>query len=1083
MKRWLSLLFHICWCIFLWRGNIPKSLAQQAELPSYFSPHKQLSQYVLTHWTTEEIGANYLSDIHPTSDGFLWMTSFSGLIRFDGYEFEVFDLLNTPAIPSLNVYSLTESPDSTLWIATHKGFSKYKNDCFENVGESLDFTYPVEMIHCDSKGKIWLATRDFGLHVYDPVTRKRHEIKIPELSRDDYIFCIKEIDGKIWICAENAGLLVLEDEKVKQQYKAKGNVIFETIHKDKFNTIHISSNKGLMLLQDGQIIFNREMPKDIWDFYEDASGLWMIGAKGIYRKNYETNQLEHYLKDEYLKITADKGGNLWLISGQLGLYRLKDGVFTTFSKPEGVNLKGLAINTFYEQGDKVYALGSNAKTYVFSRHNDNGVQFLSEKPSFKETITYSVCQTGNVFWRATYEGLVRDVSGQPAKFFNENNGYFSNTFRCIIQDKKGNIWAGSRTGGVIKVPIEDPDNPIQYLEKQGLTSPFVMTLAEDKLGQILVGTNTSGLNILTQADTFKVIRQADGLSSDLILDIYCDEDNVTWVATKQGLNRLENNQITIFTRREGLPHNVIYQVIEDNQGSLWLATDKGIIEVSKQALNDYAHGKQVALNFRLYTKEDGLKVNAYTGIAETFKASDGSLWFPMQNSISVVYPDRIRLETQFPDVQLKSFMVDKQEINLKDKHNLVLESGSENISFRWRLSTLKNPQKIKLRYRLIGTKTGWIENPSKRDITYTSLAPKKYTFQINISNEQGDWNPEITEIKFYIAPFFWQTIWFWGLVIVVLFILTLIIFRWRSYRIIQRNKQLEWLVKQRTEEISVQKSELEKINGILKDEQTKIKASINYAERIQKAVLPPKERIQKHLSDLLIFHKPRDVVSGDFYWFAEVQPKFRNTQYIMVVADCTGHGVPGAFMSLIGNNLLDYIVNTKQVIQPNLILTQTHHYIQRLLNQAENEVQDGMDAAVCVIDKRRKEMTFSGAKRPLIMIENQRLQEIKGDSFSVGGYFLENYRKDYTSKKILFNKDTQFYLFSDGYADQLGGRGKRDKKFMTRRLKRLLLEISSQTPDKQRLVLEEKHYKWRQDKYPQTDDILVVGFKIKHNNL
>jgi len=1078
-NSWLSLLFHVCWCIFLWGGNSARGLAQDAELPRYFAPDKKLSQYVLTHWSTEEIGANYLSNIHPTSDGFLWMTSFSGLIRFDGHEFEVFDPLNTPAIPSLNVYALTESPDSTLWIATQKGFSRYKNGCFENMGESLDFTHPIEMIHCDSRGKIWLATLAFGLFIYDPSSEELHQVSV--LSSNDYINSIKEIDGKIWICAEKAGLLVLEDEKIKQQYKAPDNTIFQSIHKDKFNTIYISGNKGLMFLKDGQIIFDKEVTEPVWDFYEDASGLWMVGDKGMYRKNYQTNQLEHYLKDDYQKIIADKEGNLWLISGQFGLYRLKDGIFKTFSKPEGVNLKGLQINTFYEQGDKVYALGSNAKTYVFSLHN--GVQFLFEKPSFKGTTTYSICQTGNVRWRATYEGLVRYISGRPAKFLNEKNGYFSNTFRCVIRDKKGNIWAGSRTGGLLKIPVENPNKPIQYLEKEGLSSPFVMSLAEDQEGQILVATNTGGLNILTLADTFKVIRQADGLSSDLILDIYCDEDNVTWVATKQGLNRLENNQITIFTRHEGLPHDVIYQVVEDNQGALWLATDKGIIQVSKQALNDQAHGKSTLLNAYLYTREDGLKRNAYVGIAKTFKASDGSLWFPMQNSISVVYPDRIKLETQFPDVQLKKFMVDEQEIDFQNNDNLTLESGSENISFQWRVSALKNPQRIKLRYRLVGTKTGWVENAGKREITYTSLAPKKYTFQINVSNEKGEWNPEVTEIKFYVKPFFWQTGWFWSLIVLSLLIIIVIIFRWRSYQIIQKNKQLERIVKERTTEISIQKSELEKINDILKGEQTKIKASINYAQRIQKAVLPPKERIEKHLSDLFIFYKPRDVVSGDFYWFSEVKPKSRNTQYILVVADCTGHGVPGAFMSLIGNNLLDYIVNTKQVIQPNLILTQVHHYIQRLLNQAENEVQDGMDAGICVIEKGKNEMTFSGAKRPLIIIKNEQLKEIKGDNFSVGGYFLEHYRKDYTNKTVPFDNETQFYLFSDGYPDQLGGKGKRDKKFMTRRFKRLLLHISSQSPEKQHLILEKQNKEWRQNKYPQTDDILVVGFKIKHNNL
>lgn len=276
-------------------------------------------------------------------------------------------------------------------------------------------------------------------------------------------------------------------------------------------------------------------------------------------------------------------------------------------------------------------------------------------------------------------------------------------------------------------------------------------------------------------------------------------------------------------------------------------------------------------------------------------------------------------------------------------------------------------------------------------------------------------------------------------------------------------ENLEEKVKERTNELNIAYEEI-------KDQNRNITASINYAKRIQEAMLPTLETIERGLPESFVLFRPRDIVSGDFYWYAEVGQKI-----IFAAIDCTGHGVPGAFMSMIGNDILNQIVEIDKETKADQILRKLHEGIRSVLKQEESNNRDGMDMALCVIDKQNREVEFSGAKNPLIYIQDNKLYEIKGGKLPIGGFQKEMMR-EFKSHTLKVEMPTVFYMFSDGYADQFGG--EMGKKFMKKYFKKLFQEIHPQPMHEQRRLLNNQIIEWMGSKFKQTDDILVVGFKL-----
>ncbi len=305
----------------------------------------------------------------------------------------------------------------------------------------------------------------------------------------------------------------------------------------------------------------------------------------------------------------------------------------------------------------------------------------------------------------------------------------------------------------------------------------------------------------------------------------------------------------------------------------------------------------------------------------------------------------------------------------------------------------------------------------------------------------------------------------------------------------EANRSLEQKVNERTLALSEANQDLLQLNeelastleivNVQKDEiahqQEQIVSSINYAQRIQKAILPTLDEIASHFKHFFVLFKPRDVVSGDFYYCQQIQGNI-----ILAVIDCTGHGVPGAFMSLVANDLLNEIILGRGVTAPHLIIANLHKAVRKTLRQADSKNHDGLDLVLLSVDKNKQSVAFAGAKNPLYYVQDTVLHIIKGDKMPVGGEQREKERF-FTQHDLQIQAPTTFYLATDGYPDQFGG--PKGRKFLSKNFRELLLEVSLEPLEEQKKMLDERLVAWQKGgTMPQTDDILVVGFKLESNN-
>ena len=289
----------------------------------------------------------------------------------------------------------------------------------------------------------------------------------------------------------------------------------------------------------------------------------------------------------------------------------------------------------------------------------------------------------------------------------------------------------------------------------------------------------------------------------------------------------------------------------------------------------------------------------------------------------------------------------------------------------------------------------------------------------------------------------------------------------------EEKKKVDEKIKKLWNQSTAIHKEKERINEIkieIERKHTEIIDSVNYAKRIQDAILPDMNEIKTHLPDSFILFKPRDIVSGDFYWFSHKEGKS-----IIAAVDCTGHGVPGAFMSMIGNTVLNQIVNEKDVTEPSQILNLLNEEINASLKQTQvdSDSRDGMDIAICCFDRTKMEMHYAGANRPLYYLSNSELTEIKPNKCAIGGLDYD-VPKVFTTQTFALTKGDTIYISTDGYADQFSPD---DKKLMTKRFKEMILSINTKSMEEQRNFLDTFIENWK-GTMEQTDDILVIGVRI-----
>ncbi|MBK8806589.1 MAG: SpoIIE family protein phosphatase [Bacteroidales bacterium] len=474
------------------------------------------------------------------------------------------------------------------------------------------------------------------------------------------------------------------------------------------------------------------------------------------------------------------------------------------------------------------------------------------------------------------------------------------------------------------------------------------------------------------------------------------------------------------------------------------------------------------------------------------QTKEGRMYFGGKNGISYFHPDNITNNTYEPPVVLTGLKLFYKNVRISDSTQTILKSNitvadeivltyNQNIiTFEYAALNFIHSEMNEYKYTLEGFDETWHEVGKTREATYTSLDPGTYTFKVVASNNDGVWNKTGASIKVIVLPPWWQTWWFRSLMILVVLGIIIGLSYYKAYQLKKQNKVLEQMVQIRTEELTVANQEIisqnEQISyqrDTLERQNKVITQSITSAQRIQSALLPSDAELQSYFNDFFVIYQPRDIVSGDFYWAHWVGKYF-----YVIAADCTGHGIPGAFMSMLGNAMLNEIIIKRKIHDPAQILFELNKNIQETFKQTldgPNPVDEGMDMTVLVIDSEANILRIASAIQPFYIGRNGKVEYVEGDMYSIGEVFARFKAPEFTTKTYPIEKGMCLFLGSDGIADQFSSETK--KKFTSKRLIKVLEENLSLSMQGQAGSVHEAYEKWRSIE-PQLDDILLLGLRF-----
>ena len=607
-------------------------------------------------------------------------------------------------------------------------------------------------------------------------------------------------------------------------------------------------------------------------------------------------------------------------------------------------------------------------------------------------------------------------------------------------------------------------------------------IAEDPDGFFWVSKKETGLYKLTLDSAFNTVVSAkqyddhNGLPSAMGNYVYKIDDDII-VATQQGFY-IYDKQNDVFV--ESPKYNALFNskiesnyIYKDQYGKIWITYMQTRKNSKSEAGFGYFDGLDSAKQNTMLFVPYASKVTNLKDIADScylIGCDNELLHYDSKLKKQFNFPFTAfirRMETITNDSLLFGGVFSTEEGNVDSIQTstlkITLPYDFNGVKFEFGANSYEYPEETKFKYFLENNDAGWSDWKNENFKEFNNLSPGTYTFMVKARNYFG-YESEVAQITFTVLPPWYMTIWAYILYVLILAAIIVAIIKIYLRKLLKDKQRLERIVSERTAEIIEKNKEITEKNKSITD-------SINYASRIQKAMLPLETRIQEALPEHFILFRPRDIVSGDFYWFAETPDRI-----IITAADCTGLGVPGAFMSMVGAEILTTLVS-KGIVESHDILTHQNRYIRKALNQDQTENHDGMDMALCSIDKKRKVVEFTGAKNPLIYINsNGDLVTIKADKQGIGGDQIEE-DFHYTKNEIPIEPGTWYYMFSDGYQDQFGG--PQHRKFMIKHMRELLLEIHHLPAAEQRERLNSTIEQWMADGgTDQTDDILVIGFKL-----
>jgi len=734
------------------------------------NPGKAIAQYRHDQWSTDQgLPQNSVAAIAQTHDGYVWLGTEAGLVRFDGLRFRVFDQKNTPEMKSNLVYALMEDREGSLWLGSAGGgLTRLKNGVFTTFTTKDGLSNDVVLsLHEDRTGDIWIGTDGGGLN---RLRNGRFTVYTAKQGlADDAVYTITEdLGGGLWI-GTHGGLSRLM-KGVFVNYRVKDGLqddYVRTLCADRKGGLWIGTNGGgLSLFQGGkfQIYSTRNgLPSNaIWSLRQETNGSLWIGTigGGVARMSGETfttyNQKAGLTSNDVWSLLQDREGSVWVGTGGGGLNRFSDGDFVTWGTSEGMS-NDVALPIFEDRQGSLW-IGTNGGGV--NRFRDGKLTSITTKQGLADNLVLSIAEDREGgMWFGTRKGVNRLKDGQFT-LYTTHEGLPGNGALAIYLDRKGVIWIGTR-GGLSRFKNGQFQT---YTTKDGMSNNFVKAIFEDHAGSLWIGTGGGGLNRLKEGK-FKVF---DGLSSNLVTSIYEDASGVLWVGTLGGgLDRLKDGKFTAYNTRTGLPDDDVFQILEDGTDHLWMSSNAGIFRIAKRDLNELADGRIQSLSPVMYGTADGMRSKECNGSFQPagWKARDGKLWFPTMKGIVAVDPEHLRPARPPLPIFIEHVRINGRPVDARDPH-FEAPPGTGELEFRYAAIDFHDPGKTIFRYKLEGFDKDWINAGGRSIAYYTNIPPGEYRFLVTARGSDGLWSPLDASLRFSLRPHFFQTLWFYGLCLV-----------------------------------------------------------------------------------------------------------------------------------------------------------------------------------------------------------------------------------------------------------------------------------------------------------------------------
>lgn len=1022
----------------------------------------------------ESIGlsSNFSEAVTQSETGQLIISTREGIDQFDGKSF--YSIKAEKDTNSLGYITSIYKTEDAIWFGRFDGNLGRIEDDVEVFNTGI--VGQIKHIYVDERDGVWAFSRSGQVFWADGADTSRYDMS----ERDLLINTVIPYKHKEFLIGSNDGLWLIRyetgnDFQVLRQVEGLPETRVTAIYYDTTrNLLWVGTeDEGLHIVTSPFSahqsinefkLDNGESIDDVQSIFADhldriwlgtfGNGLLKVESIPGTKSEYSVQTIGSQIDDEYLirDIFEDNENNIWIATFGGGLIQIVENIF---HRPFDADwLKEQSITQLYRDSKSNVWLGIDKGIFKTSEHRKNA-QFKYYHAAGNQVSAIAETPNGEIWLGTTSNGILK-YNSRNDKFetVSSPDENLAKSINSILVGTKG-IYVSTKAGLLIYSLDGKLKSRLNTLN--GIPHNNVNYAFEDKEGRIWIACQGNRVCYLWENQ----IRFIEHNKSQTIVDvnhILQDSRDRIWFSTMGGgVAVLDDGEVTILNRENELPSDYCYQMVLDEKDNVWISHQKSIVQISSD-LNQ----------LRLLSREE-LTNSENSMIRFLFKDDEGSIWISSTNDVVKFNPQIDKSSKSPPQLSIAAMMLFDEEQPLVS--GLSLPYQKYDITFRLAGISLRDPGSVKYKYQLLGASDAWKIHEGSDKIFFHGLAHGNYQLNVLASRNNGPFTTEPVSFSFTIKRPFWLAWWFWVLFGIVILFGVISYVRWRTVRLLRDKEELEQVIQERTVEIQDQKTEIERSRDEIAKYAKDITDSIRYAKRIQKAIFPNWRDVKDIHKDVMVFYQSKDLVSGDFYLAEKVGDKL-----VFAAVDCTGHGVPGGFMSIVANNLLKQAIRQVGLTSPAQILDYANDGITNTLHQTyeESSVKDGMDIALCCWDTKTNILQYAGAYNPLYLFRDGELMQFKGDRFPVGTFVGEK-SKRFTNHEIQVKKNDTIYIFSDGYADQFGGPN--GKKFMVRRFRSLLTSIHKKSLDDQYDVLSSTFSKWKGN-LDQIDDVCVLGIRI-----